>query len=465
MTTIYHILRTIEIIVTMVTAIRLLTCPYEMRWKGKIAKVIFGVLWALGAALPIANGLLFNKYAGAEYVVMAGYTLIMILVFFKIPLLHAMANNLTLWVTLQNIHYVLMIISTDVMNIEYAYKYNEDFTIICPLEIIKSMLMIGILIALYQRRKPMFCMESKKAYTAIIIFNLIEWWWINYVFTPLYEEKTSERIGQLVVWLGIVTILSWVFLLAYNAYIVNRQQLKLMYLKDSMLEEQFESLKENYELKRRQVHDGIQQNLLLSGYLEQGKIEEAQKYLEELRKGLNSTRIKGETGITEIDVMLHYKRQQAEAQNTRICTKIEMYFCPLKRNDVCILLGNLLDNALEATEGLPEEQREISLHLQTVNKMFLLAIENPYQGERKIQDGKYLTTKKNSGEHGLGLESSRRIVESYGGSFQIKDDGSTFCIEAIVFNLEEKGEEENEKQSGTEGMECSGKLTAGVNGD
>lgn len=163
--------------------------------------------------------------------------------------------------------------------------------------------------------------------------------------------------------------------------------------------------------------------------------------------------------------MLHYKRKQAETEGVRIITDIEVYFCPIEQDDLCIFLGNLLDNAIEAAAELEEEQREIKLRMQTVNRIFLMSVENHYQGKRKMWEGEYITTKQGKGSHGIGLRSSRQIVEKYGGSFQIKDDGDVFRIEAIILNTQRKEEEENGKQSGTETVQGCRESVAGVGGN
>ena len=464
MTVMYHILRIIEIIVIMLTGIRLLTCPYEMRWDGKKGKILFDILWGIGTLIPIINGFWF-KFSGVEYIIVAGYTLMVALIFYKIPVFCAAANNLVLWVTLYNIHCMTTVISGNQTGIKNINEYNMDFSRIHPLELGKSILVIGVLMVFYRRNKPIFFRKNLKLYLGIIVLTMIEWWSVYVVFSPIYYARVEPKNTQIAVLILILVSFMSIFYILYDSYMENKQKVEVLYLKDSMLEEQFAFLQENYEQKRKQVHDSVQQNLLLCGYLEQGKIQEALQYLQELQSGLKRTQIKSETGITAIDVMLHYKRQKAEQQNTEIDTKIELYFSPLKQNDMCILLGNLLDNALEAVEKLPEEQRKIKLELHTVNRIFLLSIENPYQGKRRIRDGIYVTTKGDERNHGLGLESSQRIIEAYGGSFQIKDDGSTFRIEAIILNTEGKEGKENDEKSGAKETRCNRKSATGIKGN
>lgn len=462
MTILYHVLRITEILVTMAVGIKLLTVPYEMRWNGKVAKSIFGVLWALGAAIPIGNGFWF-KFSGIEYVLLSAYALLIILVFYRIPVLYALANNLVFWGTLKLFHYAILIIASNKMGEMRVTEYNEDFSKIHVLEIITIISIITMLIFLMRRQQPIFFWQKKKECFMAVLFALLEWEVLSFILPwNMLQTGTDARNARLAALAIVMMVCVCMLYVIYNYWTDGKRRLQMLELKEDMLEEQFTCLKENYELKRKQIHDSIQQNLLLRGYLEKGEVNQACQYLEQRQQGLKATQIKGETGITEIDVMLHYKRQQAETQGVRIKTDIEVYFCPLSENDICVVLGNLLDNAIEAASQVERKRREIVLKLQTVNHIFLLSIENPYKGKRKLWEGMYVTTKQDKESHGLGLAGSRRIVEGRGGSFQIKDDGSTFRIETILYT---EGKENGENEIATETVECGRQLAAGVEGN
>lgn len=456
----YHMLRIIEVIVTMVAATGLLTCPYEMRWNGKRAKILFGVFWTLVALFPIVNGF-YCKSSTVEYVIVSCLTLLIVYIFYQIPILYNLAINLFFWGTLHVIHVGILIITSNQMGYESVEAYNRDFSRVCVMELAECIIVSVLILFLWERKKPILLLQRRKEYIAAICYALVVWsmFIIILPFDRIEVERDwkDSRIAVLAI---VLVIVICVFYAMYMYWKEEKRTRQLLQLKDRMLEEQIACLEENYELKRKQVHDNIQQNLLLKGYLQQGKVEEAYQYLEKLQEGLRKTQIKGETGITPIDIMLHYKRERAEMLGIKIVTDIEVYFCPMEHDDICILLGNLLDNAIEAAVELEEEQRKINLKLQTINCMFLLSIENGYRGKRRLWEGKYITTKQKREGHGIGLKSSHQIVRKYGGSFQIKDDGSVFRVEAIVLDAERKEERENE--SGTETMQCSGKFVAGV---
>lgn len=88
--------------------------------------------------------------------------------------------------------------------------------------------------------------------------------------------------------------------------------------------------------------------------------------------------------------------------------------------DLYVLLGNTLDNALEACISLPVEKRKISLQLKSHNEILYYSIKNPYKSGAE--------GKKRNKFHGYGLKNVRRCVERYHGSMEIEDNNGVFCV-------------------------------------
>ena len=86
--------------------------------------------------------------------------------------------------------------------------------------------------------------------------------------------------------------------------------------------------------------------------------------------------------------------------------------------DLCALLGNVLDNALEATARLPADQRHISLSARVEKGLFAVRVSNTYLFLERGIDGKLSTLKKDRKNHGYGLASVEEIVERYGGRLE-----------------------------------------------
>lgn len=101
--------------------------------------------------------------------------------------------------------------------------------------------------------------------------------------------------------------------------------------------------------------------------------------------------------------------------------------------DLCVMVGNALDNAIEAVEDLPEQKRVIHLKLCPVKDMILFTVQNYYRTEpQKGDDGFYRTSKSDGENHGYGLRGISQAVEKYGGTVATSADGTSFTLSILI---------------------------------
>lgn len=99
--------------------------------------------------------------------------------------------------------------------------------------------------------------------------------------------------------------------------------------------------------------------------------------------------------------------------------------------DFCVLLGNLLENAIDACRILPEGEREVTLKAaQTTEHVIVLTISNPYEEPLLFKSGRLLSSK-HAGE-GQGLKSVRLIAEKYNGYLEINDENRVFEVKVLL---------------------------------
>jgi hypothetical protein len=106
--------------------------------------------------------------------------------------------------------------------------------------------------------------------------------------------------------------------------------------------------------------------------------------------------------------------------------------------DLYSLFGNAIDNAMEGVENLSEGMRGITLTLQKKAGLIILQIENPYQGEIKLQDGLPLTSKEDVDYHGFGMKSMVWLAQKYHGFINIKTDHQVFIFRMTIPEPEKK---------------------------
>lgn len=107
---------------------------------------------------------------------------------------------------------------------------------------------------------------------------------------------------------------------------------------------------------------------------------------------------------------------------------------PVSDGDLCVVLGNALENAVEACEKLADPSgRFIAVQARTAGGQFLIKIENAYDGSMNLRDGELLSSK-DGGGHGIGLQNIHRVARSYGGFVKIDRTETVFTLMAAFPN-------------------------------
>lgn len=190
---------------------------------------------------------------------------------------------------------------------------------------------------------------------------------------------------------------------------------------------------EAYRQTRILRHDLKGRLVALSALADAGQNAEIKQEIEKMLQE-NSLNRHGtaETGNLALDALINYKYNAASSENIRMKYRLEVpaeLF--VNGTDLCVILENLFDNALEAVRKLPEEERSIILAVRLIKGALLITVENPYQGEIKTDNlGRIKSSK--PGEHGIGLLSVERTAEKYDGNLSISHENGTFRVSVML---------------------------------
>lgn len=207
------------------------------------------------------------------------------------------------------------------------------------------------------------------------------------------------------------------------------------YIKQMELFRQGKAMEEAAAIEIRQMRHDMRQHLIFLGeLLESGALESAQDALIEL---IGETRKRGRlesrTGNMVVDSMVNHVWKTAV--ETGIIFHADIAPLPelaIKEADLCVLLGNALDNALEASALVEDGRKEIWIAFQYAKGSLFMLIRNVYDGDVEYSaDRKILSRKKERG-YGFGLYSMERITEKYHGSLDIKSGEGIFTVEILI---------------------------------
>lgn len=207
---------------------------------------------------------------------------------------------------------------------------------------------------------------------------------------------------------------------------------KLAAYQQELIKTHYAEVDTMYRKMRGWRHDYRNHIQTMKSYAQNGDLEAIKSYLDDLDQDLRTVDTVIKTGNPMTDAILNSKLSLARDKGINVIADanipVRLKFSEL---DLCSIIGNLFDNAIEASIGLPEDKRVIRLYMDTKDTHLYISIMNFTSGKklRKI-GGSYLSTK--GGEHGLGLGRIDDIVEKLSGYISRNSEDGVFTTEILL---------------------------------
>ena len=179
---------------------------------------------------------------------------------------------------------------------------------------------------------------------------------------------------------------------------------------------------------RHDYHNHIQ---AMQASMSLGRYDEVNAYLRELNDDLTQVDTAVKTGRVMVDAILNGKLNVAAQNKIPVHVKARIPDgTPCTDVDLCVILGNLLDNAVEENAKLPETDRFLRVYLGQKNTQLYLAVTNAAGKKREKRAGLFASGK--GTEHGFGLARVRSTVQKYGGLFSADSEDGGFTAEILI---------------------------------
>lgn len=212
-------------------------------------------------------------------------------------------------------------------------------------------------------------------------------------------------------------------------YFVEQQQLLAMRGRIAEVEQFYDGI-------RRMKHDMRGHLTNIRGLAAAGRYEDMEEYLSKMDGSLNAFDFAIQTGNAVADVILNDKRKAAVSQG--IAFQAEFIYPASKgydAYDIGIILGNLLQNALEACVQMTEKKRYIVCNGRQSGKFFLITVRNSFAGGVRFDPATGLPLSTKGGDaslHGIGLSNVKREAEKYMGDMEILTEGNEFRVTVLL---------------------------------
>ena len=241
----------------------------------------------------------------------------------------------------------------------------------------------------------------------------------------------------------------YIFLITISISVLSMLELILFIniLKNSIAESEKDKLLFQYETGSKyysQINDILEEMriikhnlknslIIMDTYNKTNQTEKLQKYIDDL---INETDVFVVPQIDKENIVtsyLNYKVEQAKSSNIKVSIENRLISeIILDKTDICQVIGNIMDNAIEANEK--NVNKYIKILLYSNDDYIIIKSENPASEPLIKKDNVVLTTKEDTKNHGLGLKSIQRIAEKYDGSLEAEVIDDLFKIKVVFLN-------------------------------
>lgn len=250
------------------------------------------------------------------------------------------------------------------------------------------------------------------------------------VNTFFSNKVINNEIFSMVFYLVTLGIELLIFYLLISLTEKYEQQriMELVELKNKMLQKSLDDTVYAFSLWRKSVHDYKHNIISLTQLAEEGNLDKIKEYLKHQNELVNMQMFYIKTGNSMVDAMVNTKSKVAERKNIIFVVNAHISAaCNIDGMDIANVLGNVIDNAIEASEKEKDAFIDISIHEE--KKFLMITIKNKFTG--KIQKN-MATTKDDNRFHGIGMESVKDQVEKYRGQINYKHVKDIFTVEIML---------------------------------
>ena len=293
----------------------------------------------------------------------------------------------------------------------------------------------AIWISVYFLLKRFFCRVNlhKKNISAMLVVSVGGYVGFVYLVNQTFTSLSSDMAELWFFMLSILILLLFVFCF-YIEIRSKKTELDYEHMRNILLEEKYQEVNDIYGANAKLYHDLNNHLNVMYQLINKESINEAKKYIREISQPVQNLSKTVWTGIDIVDVIINSKIDKMNKLGISYTINAEFpQNTNIASNDICTIISNLLDNAIEAAKKVQDRGESISIIIRKIKYFLVIQITNPCIDD--IANGSVLpvTTKKDKKMHGWGLPSTVSIIEKYGGTFEYKNKNGSFTATALLF--------------------------------
>lgn len=297
---------------------------------------------------------------------------------------------------------------------------------------ISKPILLVLVLATASHIKKYYFLESqvlKYITISIVLLNFIYSVTVDYIF---YGDNLNSTLTLLLLLIDALTIC-----LCFVFFEAQREQYRILELqRKSMKIENLETIQSinenNYQQLRNWKHDIIHVFNAIKYQLTNKNYNEAFKIINEYNHNLNSNNFVQSSGNELLDYLLLQKVNQIKDKEIHLITSCHNTIGPLEDTHFFIIVGNLIDNAIENCDSNFNKQLWVSIG--TKPEYYFISIKNSIKDSVLATNPDLNTTKVDSEHHGIGINNVRLLVNHYQGLIKFEEDEGYFIVKILIPN-------------------------------
>lgn len=293
--------------------------------------------------------------------------------------------------------------------------------------VLHGLITLVFLLLLAKRRASLYI--GSGILTAAVYFLLSAFSWL---VSSMELPGTNIAPGSLFLWGGALLEILLFLVMEGTLFLYKKGfEAQTEQFRRDLMENQYEEIKGVYMDMRGWRHDYHNHMQVMKAQLALENLTEIREYLNALEKELDHVDTLVKSGNLMVDAILNSKLTLARRQKISVNCKVKVpEKLPVEDVDLCVILGNLMDNALEACRQIKESERFLRIYM-TVNKSQLyLSIQNSAKAEPDFEERNYISKKR--GNHGLGMKRVQTATEKYHGYLNLANEPGIFAAEVTM---------------------------------
>lgn len=260
---------------------------------------------------------------------------------------------------------------------------------------------------------------------------------IGSIYIAIHEFYTGRKLVFSLLEISILLVFNLIIFEMYmkmNEFYIHQREKEMYAQQAEMIAVNTAEQKRMLEEFHEEKHNLVNELVVLKELVESDRKHEAVENIDAIINGRYYVERIADTGNSTVDAIINFKYVLAREYGIAFVLKAFIpHELPILENDIGVVLGNALDNAIEAVKSCSRYEKKIEISMGVKKEAWIIVIRNPYEKAiKRNRAGEIITGKADRMRHGYGLKSIQKIAEKYQGDMIVESDENIFTLTVVL---------------------------------